>query len=349
MHQPTTTTPPLAWVREGARTAVRTCLNIGPADRVFILTDDATLTIGTLLAEEAAATGAAVVLRRLEEYGPRPLTALPPRLREDLLTFRPTATFYAASARPGEIAFRIELLPFLTREIGARHGHMPGIPPRLMAEGLRTDYQTVARLTWRVTGIVRQARQIAVTSPAGTVLVARFSPARRWVPCPGLYHQPGQWGNLPEGETFTAPEAVEGLVAASVLGDFFSEKYGVLPEPVLFEIVDSRLVDIQTASATLRQELWDYLTRSENGTRVGEFAIGTNIGLRELTGNLLQDEKLPGVHLAFGNPYPHETGADWTARVHVDVIPTRCTVYVDGRPLLRDGQFVDLDRLLADG
>jgi aminopeptidase len=73
---------------------------------------------------------------------------------------------------------------------------------------------------------------------------------------------------------------------------------------------------------------------------VGEFAIGTNVGLTEPTGNLLQDEKMPGLHVAFGDPYGHFTGADWSSDIHVDVIPFAVDVDVDGEALVRDGAFV---------
>ena len=57
-----------------------------------------------------------------------------------------------------------------------------------------------------------------------------------------------------------------------------------------------------------------YCHTDENSDRVGEFAIGTNIAIRDVIGNILQDEKIPGVHIAFGNPYAVHTGADWYLR-----------------------------------
>jgi len=48
---------------------------------------------------------------------------------------------------------------------------------------------------------------------------------------------------------------------------------------------------------------------------------------------------MPGLHVAFGNPYPEFTGADWSAKIHVDVIPSECTIEVDGLIIMRDGQF----------
>ena len=72
---------------------------------------------------------------------------------------------------------------------------------------------------------------------------------------------------------------------------------------------------------------------------MGEFAIGTNGALHQLCGNLLQDEKLPGVHVAFGDAYAHETGAEWASPIHVDVIPITCTIVVDDQTIMVDGTF----------
>jgi hypothetical protein len=34
-----------------------------------------------------------------------------------------------------------------------------------------------------------------------------------------------------------------------------------------------------------------------------------------------------------------ETGADWTAKNHIDVIPLNCTIVVDGVMVMADGGF----------
>ncbi|MHB1162268.1 MAG: aminopeptidase, partial [Chloroflexota bacterium] len=126
---------------------------------------------------------------------------------------------------------------------------------------------------------------------------------------------------------------------ADVLGDYFSRKYGVLDRAVTFTIAGGRVVEVSCEDRDLESELKQYLASGENSDRVGEFAIGANLWVKVLTGNLLQDEKIPGVHVAFGDPYPEETGANWSARTHVDVIPTDCSIWYDGKPLMRDGRF----------
>lgn len=326
-------------MRSGARNAVRNCMAVGPGDRVFILSDRATRAIGQVLFDASVETGATTALHLLEDYVVRPITALPDNLRADLLGYRPTVTFYAAASQTGEVAFRMALRSFVVGELHVRHGHMPGITYPLMVDGMRADYQTIGALTQRVYELCRTAHTIQVATPDGTDLTATFSPALRWIPCTGLYTLPGQWGNLPEGEIFTCPADVNGTMVVHVLGDYFSEKYGVLEDPVTIDIRDGRAVGLHSKAQGLADELGAYLDSAENGRRAGEFAIGTNVGLTQLVGNLLQDEKLPGLHIAFGNPYPRETGADWASTVHVDVIATHCTIKIDGRTLMRDGQF----------
>lgn len=327
-------------IREGARNAVRVCMGVRAGDRVFVIADEKRAAIGEALRQEALAVTPTVTMRLLEEYGPRPLTSFPEALRSDLQRARPTVTFFAATAQPGELGLRMPLREFLVHDLRVRHGHMPGVDERLMVQGMRADYRHVEAVTRRVYERARKATTCRVTNPLGTDITATFSPRLRWVPCTGIYWEQGQWGNLPEGETFTSPERLEGVIVAEVLGDYFSEKYGVLATPVTFVVRDSWVVEVRCADASIAKEVLAYLDSADNGRRAGEFAIGTNVALTGLTGNLLQDEKLPGVHVAFGNPYPTETGADWTSKVHVDVIPTRCTIALDGEPIMIDGRFL---------
>jgi leucyl aminopeptidase (aminopeptidase T) len=326
-------------MRAGARVAARTCMGITPADRVFILTDRVTHGIGRLLSEEASEAGGEVLLHDLEQYTERPVRALPEGLRAELLKFRPTATFYAASVQPGEVPFRNGLRVFLLNDLNVRHAHMPGVTAQLMQEGMRTDYRVVASITTAVYDMARMAETIHVVTPDGTDLTAVFDPALRWVPCTGIYHRAGQWGNLPEGETYSCPHTVDGTLVAHVIGDYFSERYGILAEPVSLQIKDGSAVAVHSANARLAAELTAYLDSAENARRVGEFAIGTNISLKRLSGNMLQDEKLPGVHVAFGNPHPAETGALWASLVHIDMIPWRCTISIDDETIMKDGRF----------
>src|SRR6266566_6661434 len=325
-------------VQLGAENAVR-CMGVTANDRIFIMTDYARESIARQVAMAALACHADVTVRFLEHYGERPLTVFSDELRNDLIQARPTVTYYVATAKPGEIAFRIPLLPFLVQELKVRHGHMIGIDEALMADGMCADYDEVFGLTNQVYDLVRNAKTIHVTSAKGSDVTAMFNSDWKWIPCHGRYHEQGKWGNLPEGEVFTAPATVDGVLVCDVLGDYFSEKYGVLEKPLVITVKNSYVTEVMSANAAIAQEVRDYLFSVPNGNRAGEFAIGTLTSLKRLVGNLLQDEKMPGLHVAFGNPYPQFTRADWDAKIHVDVIPTDCTIEVAGRTIMRNGVF----------
>ena len=88
------------------------------------------------------------------------------------------------------------------------------------------------------------------------------------------------------------------------MGDYLCARYGDLRDnPLSVTIENSRIVDIQCDRADLVADFRAYTSTDENSDRVGEFAMGTNIALTDVIGNILQDEKLPTLHIAFGHPY----------------------------------------------
>ncbi len=324
----------------GARNAVRTCLNVHPGDRVAIIKTRDRLDIAQAIEEEAASAGGEVRSWVMDDAVPRPAREFPRALAEEILRFRPTVSYYIGEGLPGELAFRQPMRELLVNQLRCRHGHMIGIDRRLMQEGMAGDYDEIYRVTRKVWGIAREASRITVATRLGTELVASFNPHWKWVSSDGRYWEQGQWGNLPEGETFTAPWKLEGVLAGEELGDHFTARYGLFEKPVRLHIRDSRVVAVEAEPESLRREIENYLAQHPNSNRAGEFAIGTNVGLRQIVGNFLQDEKFPGVHVAFGDPYPEATGADWSCPSHVDVLASHADVWVDGRQLMEAGRFL---------
>ena len=324
----------------GARNAVRVCMNIGPQDRVFIIRDRPRAAIAEAVEHEAVQTGASVRVWTMEDHVRRPATSFPRELADEIVRFKPTASFYIGTGLKGELGFRKPMLLLLADDLRSRHGQMIGIDDLLMTDGMTTDYEEVYRVTRKVYEIVRHARSISVNTALGTELVATFSRSLRWIPCDGRYWEQGRWGNLPEGETFTCPLSVEGVLAAEELGDWFTEKYGKFPAPLRIFIKGARVTSIETPDPQLEADVIEYLAQHPNSNRVGEFAIGTNVGLKRIVGNFLQDEKFPGVHIAFGDPYGFGTGADWECPSHVDALASHATVSVDGRPIMEQGRFL---------
>ena len=321
----------------GARNAIVSCLRIQPNERVTLITDRACLEIGAALGSELERLGLNFRAFVLEDLAPRPLTDMPGEVLADMESS--DVSIFAVKAQANELRTRMQMTDVVNRR-KMRHAHMVNIDRRIMLEGMRADFTEVDRISTQVWQMASAAREIRATNPAGTDIVGRFSPRLKWIKTSGII-SPNKWGNLPGGETFTTPERVDGrFVIDGVVGDYLCEKYGDLGgNPLTIEVVESRLTEAHCANKELEAEFWRYCHTDENSDRVGEFAIGTNIGVKDVIGNILQDEKIPGVHIAFGNPYGAHTGADWYSATHIDVVGRRFDIWADDRQIMRAGEF----------
>ncbi|MCW5964641.1 MAG: aminopeptidase [Bryobacterales bacterium] len=322
----------------GARNAIETCLRVQPEEKTTIITDLASLEIAASLAHELRQRAPRFQAWALEELASRPLRDMPAEILADMETS--DVSIFAVYAQQGELRSRMQMTDVVNRR-KMRHAHMVNIEKRIMLEGMRADFQEVDRISQRVWELASKAREIRATTAAGTAIHATFTPDYKWLKTSGLI-SPNKWGNLPGGETFTTPWNVEGrFVIDGVVGDYLCARYGDLREtPLTIEVRDNRLVSAECANAALRQEFWDYCHTDENSDRVGEFAIGTNISVRDVIGNILQDEKIPGIHIAFGNPYGAHTGAPWTSGTHIDVVGREFNIWIDEFQIMERGEFL---------
>jgi aminopeptidase len=334
-------------IERGAEQAVVRCVRVQPGEAVVVITDQQTAHLAKALVSQIGRAGGHAQEFVMEGFGARsqdgasPLP-FPDPIRQAMASAQ--ASFYIAQCRPGELAsFRRPMLAAV-EQYRLRHAHMPGFTEQMMSQGMASDYGQIQALCRRVYDVVRPARQIRVTTAAGTDLVAQFDPAIRWVISDGLITA-DQWMNLPDGEVFTSAATADGrVVVDGCFGDFFSQKYGLLGKtPLRYDLKDGRAIrqTVRCDNKTLEEDFIRYTFETdENSNRLGEFAIGTNTGLTGLIGNLLQDEKFPGIHLALGSPYPTKTGATWDSSAHNDGILLRPTIDVEGQALMRDGQFL---------
>jgi aminopeptidase len=322
----------------GARNAVNVCLRILPSEKVTVITDDATREIAASLVRELEAVGAPYRAWILEELAPRPLTDLPREIVDDLETSQ--VSIFAVQAQANELKSRMQMTDVVNRR-KIRHAHMVNINHQIMLEGMRADFLKVDRISAKVVETVRRAKQVRARTPAGTDLTADLSPDYRWLKTSGII-SPDKWGNLPGGEVFTTPGEVNGtFVIDGVVGDWLCAKFGSLREnPLTIHVKGNRLVDAHSANRELEEDFWHYTHTDDNSDRVGEFAIGTNIELKDVIGQILQDEKYPGVHIAFGNPYGAHTGAQWYSSTHIDVVGRNFDIWVDEAQIMQNGQFL---------
>ncbi len=322
----------------GAHNAVYTCLRIEPTEKVTLITDNDCREIGASIAHELAQLGSPFKAFVMEDLSPRPLVHLPAEIAEDMETS--DVSIFAVHAQRNELKSRMEMTDIVNRR-RMRHAHMVNINKQIMLEGMRADYNKVDALSRKVTELVSKAKEIRATNPAGSDFTAKLNPNYRWVKTSGIISR-DKWGNLPGGETFTTPGEVNGVcVVDGVVGDYLCEKYQDLArQPLAIRMEKNRITGIASDNKELEQEFWAYTHTDENSDLVGEFAIGTNIELDHVIGQILQDEKFPGVHIAFGNPYGAHTGADWYSSTHIDVVGTHFDIWVDGRQIMEKGRFL---------
>jgi leucyl aminopeptidase (aminopeptidase T) len=328
--------------REGARNAVRTCLRIQAYEKVTLIADESTLTIAAALVAELEAVGCAWKAFVLEEVAARPLVGMPAEVLADMESSQ--VSIFAVQVQPNELKSRMQMTDVVNRR-QMRHAHMVNITPEVMVEGMRADFNAVDRLSQVVLDKVRAATYVRATTAAGTDIRAEMEPSYKWFKTSGII-SPEKWGNLPGGECFTAPGEVNGVfVVDGVVGDYLCARYGILREtPLTISISRNRITGVECANKELEREFWAYTHTDENSDRVGEFAIGTNIGVERVIGNILQDEKFPGIHIAFGDPYGGHTGAPWKSTTHIDVVGLGFNIWLGGKDgeeqIMRDGKFL---------
>jgi aminopeptidase len=322
----------------GAHAAVFTCLRIERSERVTLITDRETTPIAAAIAAQLSANGSNWNAFVLEDLAPRPLRDMPAAVLEDMETS--DISIFAVKVQQDELRSRMQMTEIVNRR-RMRHAHMVNITPQIMCEGMRADFALVDQLSQKVIEKVRHASYIRATTAAGTDIRADLNPDYKWLKTSGIISRE-KWGNLPGGEIFTTPGEVNGtFVVDGVVGDYLCFRYGLLEAaPLTIEIKGNRIVDCHSENRQLRDDFWAYTHTDENSDRVGEFAIGTNLGIKNVIGNILQDEKFPGIHIAFGNPYGEHTGAPWTSTTHIDVVGLRFNIWVEEEQIMRDGQFL---------
>ncbi len=181
----------------------------------------------------------------------------------------------------------------------------------------------------------------AVVEIANSPDFAELSPKLNWVKTSGLI-TPAKWGNLPGGEIFTSPFNSNGrFVVDGVVGDYLCQKYGDIgATPLTIEIKDNRIAKLACKNKELLKEFDAYCHTDENSNRVGEFAIGTNLACTHIIGHILQDEKLPGIHIAFGHPYSEHTGQTWKSTTHIDCVGRHFDIWLDDEQVMAKGKFL---------
>jgi leucyl aminopeptidase (aminopeptidase T) len=217
---------------------------------------------------------------------------------------------------------------------GARIATLPGITEEMMIRTLAADYKTIATRSQSLAVELERGSEVHVTNPAGTD-IRLMRGDRKPKPDTGFYHQPGDFGNLPAGETFFAP--IEGTAQGTIVFEGAMAGVGKLKKPIRIVVKDGLAVEI--TGGTEAQQLNDLIAPlGEAARNIAELGIGTN-DRAQITGVILEDEKVMGtVHIALGDNM--SMGGAVSVPSHLDGLILMPTVYVDGRMIMHAGKLL---------
>jgi leucyl aminopeptidase (aminopeptidase T) len=218
-------------------------------------------------------------------------------------------------------------------DAGARIATLPGATEEMLARVMSADMDGLRRKGAAIAAILTAGEGARITCANGSDLRLGLGD-REAIPDAGDLTAPGAFGNLPCGEGFIAP--IEGSAEGRLVVDGTIAAIGRVTEPIELVIEAGHLV---SASGPQGERLLELLgAHGVDGTNVAELGIGTN-ERAELTGNLLEDEKILGsCHIAFGASAA--IGGTVSVPVHLDCVVLKPDVSVDGEPLVRAGELL---------
>lgn len=306
---------------KGAKIAVETCMGVKPREAVLVVTDPARLRIAEALVEAAKKARADAMLMCMQarsRHGEEPPKPVERAMAASDVVLAPTT--YSLSHTQARLR---------ACRAGARVATMPMITEEMMYQGaMLADYGEVSRLTHKVADLLTNASEAEITTPAGTDLHLNIA-GREAHPDTGIFHKPGDFGNLPAGEAFIAP--IEGKAEGHVVID---GRLGRLRGVIKIVVKGGWAKKISgKPSREIRKMLDEVGPKAYN---LAEFGIGTNPKAR-LFGKPLEDEKVLGTcHVALGDNSTF--GGKVQAGIHIDGVLLWPTIKLDRKIIMENGR-----------
>jgi leucyl aminopeptidase (aminopeptidase T) len=292
------------------KTVIRQCMGIQPGEDVLVVSNPVTEEIGALMRIEAQGEGA------------EPPCAVAAALAAADVVLAPTIQSLShTDARK------------VASEAGVRIGTLPGVTEEMLGRLMTGDLEEIRRRGWALVTALNRASQARITCPHGSDLRINLE-GRAGIVDGGELGSRGAFGNLPCGEGFIAP-VIEGTEGVLVIDGSIAE-VGLLDTPTALTVREGRLVEATGPDGSRLMEL--LTAHGEEATSVAELGIGTNEEA-ELTGNILEDEKLLGTcHVAFGASAA--IGGTVQVPVHLDCVVLEPTVEIDGETVVSGGELL---------
>lgn len=203
--------------------------------------------------------------------------------------------------------------------------------------GALADYDALFREGKQLAEIWRDAKEIRVTSPAGTNLRAAIAGEKVFVEC-GFATEPGQEAAFSDGEVSQMPRvnSAQGVIVV----DGPIAHIGQPSSPITLEVQSGSVVSVSGKSRQA-EELRDIIDNIHNAANIAEIGIGLNPMCRR-NGDFEEEKKGRGnVHIALGDNIFY--GGDVHSAVHMDMVIYHPTVKMDERIIVDQGIVIPLE------
>jgi leucyl aminopeptidase (aminopeptidase T) len=170
-----------------------------------------------------------------------------------------------------------------------RGASMPGVLEDMSA--LNAEPEKIAKRAKILATKLKNSRTAKVIFSTGHEMEFDFSNSKVEVD-DGICKEPGTIINLPFGEAFITPNLGNGSKTQGYLPVFYDNYL------VVYEVKEGKIIDVITDSPKSR-EMQRYFQEDPARGNIAEFGLGCN-DKATFIGNILQDEKIEGMHWAYG-------------------------------------------------
>lgn len=314
-------------IEKSSETVLKVCMGLKKGERVLVITDKTKIKIGNSLLKKAQELGAEaklIIIPVGNVSGEEPPKDVAKKMLDyDIILMPTTESLSHTNARKKAC------------ERGARIASMPGITEDMMKRTLNADYSKIKERTKRIAKYLDAGKTVRVTTKKGTDITFNIKGRRTHCTSGGIFHTPGDWGNLPEGEACIGP--VEGKTNGVFVVDAAMADLGKVKK-LKITVKDGYATKIEGDKA---KELIKMIDRVGPESRnIAELGIGTN-DKAKITGITLEDEKVMGTaHIALGNNIALDGKVD--VKIHVDGVFRKPTISVDGKVIMEKGKVKNL-------
>ncbi len=211
----------------------------------------------------------------------------------------------------------------LTDTFGTRYASMPLFDPSMFKGPMDVEWDYVAKLSEDIAHLLTEGEWVHVVAPSGTDMEFLIK-GRRAIGDTGLFHNPGEFGNLPAGEAFVAPDEREAY--GKLVVEYAPDRK--LERSITFRFKEGA-VEMIEGFEDYRYFIEDVFKKMPAARYIAEFGVGTNPKAKR-PDNVLEAEKILGtVHIAIGDN--HTFGGTNKVSFHTDYVVFQPTVVIGGK------------------